>query len=202
MGNQTPREVLTKFYSDNNLGANGGLASPYVKIELNSWFHFYFPNFDARRKAVLKHDVHHILTEYKTDLSEESEISAWEIASGCKSYWAAFLIDTSGLMMGIPLNLWGTVKAFSRGRKTKNLYDNRFSEELMLDTKITELRKQLNLDKYPKNTQPSVIDFILFFLFTIFGIMHSIISLAILPFIILYSIYIELMMRNSKQRNE
>ncbi len=190
MKDQTPGEILSKFYSDNNLDPDGGQSSSSVKIELTAKVYFYFPNFDARRKAVILHDIHHLLTGYTTTLSGESEISAWEIASGCKSYWAAFLINTSGLMMGIPFNFMGVLKAFSRGRKTKNLYHNSISLEQALDMKISELRKHLNLDKYEKDAKPSFVDFILFSLFAFYGTVYSILSLIILPFIILYSVYI------------
>lgn len=188
--NQTPRELLNKFYSDNNLGVDGGENSSSVKIELTPRFHFYFPNFNARRKAVLKHDIHHLLTEYTTNLSGESEISAWEIASGCKSYWFVFLIDTSGVMLGLLFNYWGTLKAFSRGRKTKNLYQNFFTNEQLLDMKISELRKSLNLHIYTKSTQPAVIDFVLFSLFIVWGVLYSVVSLVLLPFILFYTLYV------------
>jgi hypothetical protein len=194
---KTPREILSQFYSDNNLDADGGQSSSFVKIELTPKFHFYFPNFDARRKAVVLHDIHHLLTGYTTTLSGESEISAWEIASGCKSYWAAFLIDASGLMIGIPFNFMGVLKAFSRGRKTKNLYHQLISIDDALDMKISELRKHFYLDKYPKDTKPSFMDFMLFSAFALFVfLIYSIGSLVLLPIIVLYSIYILLKNKN------
>ena len=190
MNDQTPREVLNKFYADNNLDADGGQASSSVKIELTPKFHFYFPNFDARRKAVILHDIHHLITGYTTTLAGESEISAWEIASGCKKYWAAFLIDTSGLMIGIPFNFMGVLKAFARGRRTKNLYHDTISVEQALDMKISELQKHFYLDKYPQDTKPSFIDFMLFSAFAFFGFIYSMMSLVLLPYIVLYSIYV------------
>ncbi len=190
MNNQTPRDILSKFYVDNNLDADGGQGSSSVKIEITPKFHFYFPNFNARRKAVILHDVHHLVTGYTTTLAGESEISAWEIASGCKSYWAAFLIDTSGLMIGIPFNFMGVLKAFARGRKTKNLYHNGISIEKAMDMSVLELQQQFSLDKYEKNTKPTFIDFILFSGFALFGFVYSMLSLIILPFIILYSLYV------------
>jgi ubiquinone biosynthesis protein Coq4 len=190
MDDQTPREILTKFYSDNKLETDGGQSRSSVKIELTPKLHFYFPNFNARRKAVILHDIHHLLTGYATTLSGESEISSWEIASGCKNYWAAFLIDTSGLMIGIPFNFMGVLKAFSRGRKTKNLYHNLFTIDKILDMKIAELRKYLYLDKYPQDVKPSLTDFILFSIFVLYGFIYSIISLIFLPIVILYTVYI------------
>ena len=190
MNNQTPREILSKFYSDNNLDADGGQASSSVKIEMTSKFHFYFPNFDARRKAVILHDIHHLVTGYTTSLAGESEISAWEIGSGCKSYWAAFFIDTSGLMIGIPFNFFGVLKAFARGRKTKNLYHHTIPLEQAMDMKVSELKKVFYLDVYEIDTRPTLVDFILFAAFAFYGAVYSILSLLLLPFIVFYSIYI------------
>ena len=76
MDDQTPREILSKFYADNRLEQDGGNSSSSVKIDLTPKFYFYFPNFDARRKAVVKHDIHHLLTGYETTVAGESEISA------------------------------------------------------------------------------------------------------------------------------
>lgn len=197
MDDKTPREILDKFYADNNFGADGGESKPYVKIDFMSKIHMYFPNFDARRKAVLKHDIHHILTGYETTLIGESEISAWEIGSGCKKYWAALMLDTSGLMIGIPINFWRVLKAFARGRRTKNLYHELFSNEEALDMKIRELRAHLDLEKYTKDTKPSFIDFLLFFVFAIFGEIYSIILLLFFPLLIIYSIYMEVKLRSS-----
>ncbi len=192
MEHQTPRELLDQFYANNNFGEDGGQSSSSVKIEVTPRFAFYFPNFDARRKAVIKHDIHHLLTGYQTSLSGESEISAWEIASGCKSYWAAFFINTSGTMLGIPINFLGTLKAFARGRKTRNLYHDVISTEQAMDMKISELRQHLHLDQHPIDTKPSFIDFILFSLFAFYGALFSIASLLLLPFIVVYSVYVGL----------
>ena len=195
---KTPREILSKFYENHKLDADGGQSKAYVKIDIAPKFHFYFPNFDARRKAVIKHDIHHLLTEYETTVAGESEISMWEIASGCKSYWAAFFIDASGAMLGILVNFWGVLKAFARGRKTKNLYYDTFTTEQALDMKISDLRAAFELDIYTKDTKPSLADFILFMIFVFFGTIYGICLWIFLPFIILYTIYIEMITRKTQ----
>lgn len=191
----TPREILSKFYADNHLEQDGGQSLSSVKIEIGPKFHFYFPNFNARRKAVIKHDIHHLLTGYSTALKGESEISIWEIASGCKTYKAAFFIDTSGAMLGILINYRGILKAFARGRRTKNLYHDMFTTEQALDMKISDLRHQLLLDEHPIDTKPHLTDFILFNLFALYGLVYSVILWAFIPFIVFYSIYVELKIR-------
>ncbi len=198
MHSQTPREVLSQFYVANNLGFDGGETSKSVKIELSPKLYFYFPNFGARRKAVVKHDIHHILTGYETTLSGESEISAWEIASGCKDCWVAFFIDTSGVMVGLPINFRGVLKAFARGRRTRNLYHNLFTTDEALDMSIEKLRYELYLDKHPKNTKASFTDLLLFAGFIVFGLVYSAALVIFLPFILFYSLYIIM----SKSSNE
>jgi hypothetical protein len=187
---ETPGELLSQFYLNNHLEADGGQSSSRVKVEVSRSLHFYFPNFEARRKAVIKHDIHHILTGYSaSSLAGESEISAWEIASGCKNYWVAFFIDTSGLMIGIPFNFKGVLKAFARGRRTKNLYSDLLSNETALNRPVAELQKELLLDRFPMDTRPTMADVMLFFGFACFGAIYSIASLTLLPLVALYTLY-------------
>lgn len=196
---KTPREILSAFYAANNLPADGGQSSSSVKIDITPTFYFYFPNFDARRKAVIKHDIHHLLTEYETTVAGESEISAWEVASGCKKYHAAFLIDVSGAMLGYIINFYGVLKAFARGRRTKNLYYDTITTEQALDTKISELRKAFYLDEHPKNTKPTFTDVVLFLFFGLFGAIYSIALWVFLPFIILYTFYVMLSTKSTSK---
>jgi hypothetical protein len=186
----TPAELLHQFYIDNRLGDDGGLSSPHVKIELSEKYSFYFPNFDARKKAVEKHDIHHLVTGYATSPIGESEISAWEIASGCKGYWFAFFIDTSGFMLGLPLNFVKVLRAFSRGRKTKNLYSDEISTAKAMEMKIGDLKTMLQLDKFGPQTKPTLLDIILFSLFALFSAVYALLMLPLLPFVIVYTIYV------------
>ena len=71
---QTPRQLLPLFYKQYNLSNDGGQASFYVKIEFTKKIFIYFPNFEARRKAVFKHDIHHIATGYTSTFTGETEI--------------------------------------------------------------------------------------------------------------------------------
>ncbi len=189
---QTPRELLNKFYKENNFGDDGGNSIPYVKIELTKNVSFYFPNFDQRRRAVLKHDIHHILTGYPTTMAGESEISAWELGSGCKKYWAAFFIDMSGMMLGLWFNLPNVFKAFARGRRTKNLYSDLMSDDEVLGTKISELQKILLLNNDNKPHKSTITDFTVFIFYIMFGGIYSLLSFILLPFIIGYSLYVML----------
>ena len=192
MEDKTIRELLPEFYKEYDLGADGGSNISSVKIEVTKNFTLYIPNFKARRKAVIKHDIHHIVTGYRSTFKGETEIGAWEIGSGCKHYWAAWVLNASGVMTGLLFNLWGVLKSFARGRRTINLYYDTVSTEEALNMKLSELEKCLLLDKFPKNTKPSFVDLILFAIFAFFGLIYSVLSLLLLPFILVYTAYIKL----------
>jgi len=188
MDDLTPAVLLPVFYEKNNLGDDGGLSSPVVRIEVSRNFHFYMPNYDARREAVLWHDVHHLVTGYSaSSFIGECEISAWEIGSGCGKYWAAFIIDTSGLVLGCFINPRKIIQAYARGRRTKNLYHDDFAKEIVLQTSVEELKSMLNLDKVKKETSASFVDLINLGLFLVFAGLYSIVSILQIPFLILYN---------------
>lgn len=81
-----------------------------------------FPNSDSRRRALHRHDIHHLLTGYATDLRGEAEISAWELAAGCHRYAAAWGFGLIGAIIGIGIAPLRTLRAFRRGREMRPLY--------------------------------------------------------------------------------
>ncbi len=187
---QTPRELLPVFYKQYNLSNDGGQSSPHVKIELTNKLFLYIPNFDARRKAVFKHDVHHMATGYASTFKGETEIGAWEIASGCRHYWVAFVLDMSGMMTGLLFNPLGVYKAFVRGRRTKNLYRDSLTDEQIMNMPLSSIKEKLLLNKFPGNKLGNPIDLFLFGLWILFGLVYSVLSLVLLPLVLFYTIYI------------
>ncbi|MEP6792725.1 MAG: hypothetical protein ABJB16_00245 [Saprospiraceae bacterium] len=186
----TPSELLPLFYEKNNLGDDGGLSSPVVRIEVSNNFHFYMPNYDARRKAVLWHDIHHLATGYSAaTFIGECEISAWEIASGCGKYWAAFIIDTSGVVLGCFINPRKIIQAYARGRRSLNLYHDTFPVEKVMKMPVFDIRHLLGLDKNPMESKASGKDLFNLGLFLIFGGAYSLMSIIQIPFLILYNIW-------------
>lgn len=187
---QTPRELLPAFYKQYQLNDDGGQSSSYVRIELAKKVFIYFPNFDARRKAVFKHDVHHIATGYTSTFKGETEISAWEIASGCRHYWVAWVLDMQAVMMGMLFNPAGVYRAFVKGRRTKNLYRDVFTDEQLMDMSLFAIKESMLLNSYPERKKGSFIDLLLFILLLLFGAIYSVLSLVLLPFVLLYTIFI------------
>jgi len=189
---RTPRELLPAFYQQYSLGPDGGQSSPYVRVEFTKKFAIYIPNFKARKKAVFKHDIHHLATGYPSTLKGETEISAWEIGSGCRRYWAAYLLDLHGLMMGIPFNPVGVFNAFVRGRRTKNLYSNQWSDEKVMSSTMGEIKRHLMLNEPGMRFRGKWRDMFLFLLVLVIGLVYSVLSIILLPFILVYTLYISL----------
>ncbi|MDQ3755098.1 MAG: hypothetical protein M3371_10240 [Acidobacteriota bacterium] len=140
----TLRDARTQYFAVNNFGW-GGYDDQWVKVEYGL-LRFYFPNTKGRVKVVKYHDLHHILTEYGTSLAGETEIGAWEVATGCTRSLAAWLLNLSGFAAGLVINPQGVYQAFLRGRHSANLYHLPFNDEL-LSSRVGDLRQQLNLDE-------------------------------------------------------
>ncbi len=138
------REARAQYFVENGLPPHGGYQRRWVRLQAGR-LSLYFPNTKARVRAVRLHDLHHVLTGYETTWCGEAEIGAWEVASGCGRYHAAWLLDLQAMALGLVLCPRRVFRAFIRGRYSGNLYDRTFSEEL-LDTPVTVMRRALRLD--------------------------------------------------------
>lgn len=195
---KTPKELLDDFYEQYNLGKDGGQDLSFATIQLAKGLNLYFPNWDSRRRAVLKHDIHHIIAGYPSTLKGEAEISTWEISSGCKGYWAAFAINLLGMMMGIfyPRAIF---RAWVRGKNTNNLYDDALTNEEALNTPVSELQDRLLLKADPKTMKATFGQTLSLFGMLLFGAVYMLLSLVIVPFVLGYSLYIVLSGKNKLQ---
>jgi hypothetical protein len=137
------KEALRVYFDDNGFGPDGGYADAWVDLKLGP-IPIPFPNTDARRRAVRFHDLHHIATEYRTDYAGEFEISAWEIASGCRDFVAAWQLNLAGMAGGLIVHPVRTFRAFVRGRHTENFYDKTY--EPLLELSVGQARKMLGTD--------------------------------------------------------
>ncbi len=142
------RDVRARYFQDNGFGEDGGYSKGWVPVKLGP-ITVGFPNSAARVRAVKFHDLHHVVTGYRTDAVGEAEIGAWEVGSGCAGFVAAWVLNTYamaiGLLAGRPRALW---TAFLRGRHTRNLYRIRFDDAL-LDARLGDVRARLGLDAAP-----------------------------------------------------
>jgi hypothetical protein len=135
------RDARTEFFRLAGLPADGGYSAPYIHFRVGM-FSFTLPNSAARKKAVPLHDLHHLATGYDTSWRGEAEIAAWELASGCASYRAAWLLNLLAFPLGLLIAPVRTWRAFRQGRSCRNFYHGAWGEE-WLDSSLGTLRTHL-----------------------------------------------------------
>lgn len=135
----TMRAARRDYFDANGFGDDGGYGDAWVDFKLGP-IPFPFPNTPARVDAVKFHDLHHVLTGYATDFAGELEISAWEIAAGCKGYGAAWVLNLGGMGAGLFRAPGRVFAAFVRGRRSRTLYGLPFDP--LLDETVGALRER------------------------------------------------------------
>ena len=171
----TLREARSRYFEEHDLGADGGYASKWVKLQAGP-VKLGFPNWAARIRAVRYHDLHHLLTGYQTDWKGEFEISAWEIAGSCRDYSAAWVLDLGGFAAGLLTYPRAVFRAFVRGRHSRNYYGQAWSEEV-LDRKVGQTRRELRLDLPP--VAPTLADRAAFAAWSLVAIGYGLVSLLL-----------------------
>jgi hypothetical protein len=140
---RTMREARARYFAVNRFGDDGGYGDAWVDFKLGP-IPFPFPNTAPRVRAVRYHDLHHVLTGYDTNTLGEFEISAWEIAAGCKRYFAAWQLNLGGMLAGFLVAPRRIVRAFMRGRHSETLYDRPL--EPLLDSPVRDVRDSMGVD--------------------------------------------------------
>lgn len=140
----TLREARRRYFAEGGLPADGGYDARWVVLRARGLPVGAFPNTRSRVRAVRLHDLHHVLTGYDTSWRGEAEIAAWELASGCRGYAAAWLLDAGAALVGLAIAPRATLRAFRRGRRTRNLYAEDFDEAL-LEEHVGPMRRRLGL---------------------------------------------------------
>jgi len=136
-------EARTVFLRTNGLPEDGGYDARFFWLGVGP-LKVPLPNLPARVRAVRLHDLHHVLTGYNTSWRGETAIGAWELASGCGRYWAAWLLNFGAFAIGLfiaPRQLWA---AFVRGRRSRNLY-GLATDAGVTDLPLGEVRAELGL---------------------------------------------------------
>jgi hypothetical protein len=172
---QTLREAVQRYFQENHFGEDGGYASPWVDFKLGP-IPFPLPNTDSRRRAVRFHDLHHVLTGYRTDLVGEFEISAWELAAGCKDFHAAWVLNLSGLAGGLFRAPVRTFRAFVRGRHERTSYGMEY--EALLSRGVEDLRRELGISDVVHPGRPG--DVLRFALLAATGLVVGLLLMAVL----------------------
>jgi hypothetical protein len=139
-------EARTRYFADNGFGDDGGYNDRWVTLYKLGPLRLGFPNTAGRVAAVRYHDLHHLVTDYDTDLTGEAEIAAWELASGCTRFPAAVFLNTAALPIGMLRDSGRVLRAYERGCRTRNLYAESSSSNV-LDEQLGVLRERLGMTR-------------------------------------------------------
>lgn len=143
----TVRDARDAYLSENGFTL-GSYDEPTTDVTLGP-FTLRFPNTPKHRRALMRHDLHHVATGYGTDFVGEYEISVWEIRlglAGIGRYVSA--IVASGALGGVlfaPRRARAAWRAAERSRG--NLFGDRFGYEELLSMTVGELREALGLPR-------------------------------------------------------
>jgi hypothetical protein len=156
-------------------------TDPWVKLPVLGRT-VYLPNAKLRRKAVPLHDIDHILTEYQTDWLGEWQISAYEMGTGCGTYWAAWILNMQAIVVGAIRAPKACIKAFSRGRRSKGVYSYPSFESLLTEN-VGDLRRKTTATE--QNIIPTVQERVLFYFVVFLSAVFNFAPLVILGIFIL-----------------
>lgn len=153
--NMTLAEARAVYFEANGFGPTGGYDDAWVDFTFFT-VPFPIPNTEGRKRVVGRHDLHHILTGYTTDMAGEMDVAAWEIGAGCNREATAWLLNLGMMGLGAVIAPRRTWRAFVRGRRARSLYDGR-PEADYLGRTVSEVRREIGLDR-PDAPAPGPVD--------------------------------------------
>ena len=130
--NVTLRDVMPKFVSVDQM------AYWYLGRGL---LHIRMPNFGWRKRAIVRHDLHHLLTGYPCTPTGEMQLAAWEFAAGRFPHPGATAFCLPLVGMGAVVSPRRTFAAFVRGRRSTSLYAIPLSDDVV-GSRIVDLRRR------------------------------------------------------------
>ena len=138
----TVQEARDRFLAENNFKL-ADYSAPTYTVKLLG-IPLKFPNTRAHQWATPLHDLHHVLTGYRTDWIGEAEIGAWELRAGCKTL-DVYLLDLGGVVIGMflsPARIW---RAFRGAKGARTLYRDAELCESVWQMTVGDARARLGI---------------------------------------------------------
>jgi hypothetical protein len=170
-------EARAGLFADNLVqDDDGGYSASWAKVKWGP-VTLAFPNSQARVRALRLHDFHHLATGYDMDFTGEAEIGAWEVAGGCADHTPAWLLNLLAMAIGLFVAPRRCLRAFVRGRQTRNLYSMDYEDVLRFES-MGALRRYMCLEAPLVRGTP--IDAALALLWSLVGLALFALALALL----------------------
>ncbi len=148
---ETLRQALDRYNEDNGFREDS-MTAESIQIRVLGVV-VDAPNPAFQRPLLARHDLHHVLTGYGTDLRGEAEMGAWELGAG-PGHWFVWLNDIGAIGLGVlaPIR---TARAFARGLACRSLYRSERAWEELLEMDVGALREELGIRATPaESTAP------------------------------------------------
>lgn len=120
-------------------------SDKWASVSLGTPLKISFPNLSARKKAVIFHDINHIITGYKAQtFVGEIQAAYFEIFSGCGKYWFAWFINS----LALPFGLLVPKKSLQAIKLARKVNTNAYYVDInsLWDLEISEIRKKWNIN--------------------------------------------------------
>ena len=140
MSADTVRAGRDQYLAENSLSTDSYTAHRFP-IYVGKW-PIYLPN----PGYLPWHDLHHVATGYKTGLVGEAEISAYELRSGCRSFFIIILC-IGAMMIAMFVAPRRVVRAWKNAKGTRNLYRREVSYDALLEMQVEQLREMLGIPR-------------------------------------------------------
>jgi hypothetical protein len=112
-----------------------------------------FPIYVGRRPVYIPnpgflpwHDLHHVVTGYRTGLVGEAEISAYELRAGCGSLMV-FVLCVGAILIAMFVAPRKITRAWRLAKGARTLYHSKVPYETLLQMSVVDLREYLGLPR-------------------------------------------------------
>jgi len=140
------RDALAHHYVAHGLPLDGGASNPWFNVRIGP-LTLRLPNPPARRRAVVMHDINHLVTGYNTTFSEgEMAIAAFEVGAGCGRLAIVWFINLSMLALGLVVTPRAAFAAFVRGRRSASIYASDRDTTALTAMSVEHVRTILRVD--------------------------------------------------------
>jgi hypothetical protein len=140
------RDALAHHYVAHGLPLDGGASNPWFNVRIGP-LTLRLPNPPARRRAVVMHDINHLITGYNTTFSEgEMAIAAFEVGAGCGRLAIVWFINLSMLALGLVVTPRAAFAAFVRGRRSASIYASDRDTTALTAMSVEHVRTILRVD--------------------------------------------------------
>jgi hypothetical protein len=146
----TARQAIEDFYQTERLPSDGGTDDNWVWVRAFGW-PVPLPNIQARARLIPYHDLHHVVTGYRTDEAGEAEVAAWCLGTGGGPLLGQ-VYDLGAFLIGLVQFPIRTSVAFYRGRQCRNLY--RSPANKWMDWSLADLRHHTHAGDAPGTLTP------------------------------------------------